>query len=81
MSLSNLEQLQPEEAYPQTCNTNDGTGKEEDYQEEEYDVIDREHFRGYDKKPVDGVEDVDVAEDVPAVALADRVLRFVDAGK
>lgn len=81
MALSDGEYLEPQEADSHGGDADDGAGEEEEDKEEEEDVVDWEDGGGFDEDPVYGVEDLDVAEDVAAVGLADGVFGFIDAGE
>ena len=79
-ALLDLEKPDPEEADADGSNAGDGAAEEEEDQEGHENVIDGKSLGGLDEDPVDGLEDVDVSEDVAAVGLADRVGGLVDGG-
>lgn len=81
MTLSDLKNLDPEEANTDGRNANNGAGKEEQYNQQEDDIIDWKDLCRLDEDPVHRVEDLNVTEDVAASALADRILCLVDKGQ
>lgn len=79
VALADAEDGQPEEADPHGGEADDAGGKEEEDEQGEEEVVYREDFGGFDKDEVDGLEDLDVGEDVAAMAATDGVAGFVDA--
>ncbi len=71
MAFSNLKESKPKEPYPYSSYADNRAGEEEKNQEEENDVVNRKDLGGHDKYPINGVKDVDVAQDVSAMAFAD----------
>jgi hypothetical protein len=61
VTLSDLENPDPQESDANCCNPNDGAAEEEKYKEYKQDIVDRKDFRGLHEDPVDGVEDVDIS--------------------
>ena len=81
MPFPDLEYFEPKKANADGSDADDGAGeKVEDY-EEENDIVDWEDFGRFDEDPVHGIENVDMAQDVSAMTLADRILRLVDKGQ
>lgn len=78
MPFSDLKDLEPEESDTDCSDSNHRAGEEVKHHEEEDDIVNREDLGRHDEDPVHGVEDIDVAKDVTAASLADRVLGFVD---
>lgn len=63
----NFEERDPEETDADCSDADDGGGEEEEGEEEEEYVVYGEDFGGDDEDVVDGLEDVDVAEDAVGV--------------
>ena len=80
MALADLEERYPEEADSYRRDAEDAPAEEEECQEKEDDVVDGEDFAREREQPIDGIEDLSLAEQVAAAFAADGVLDFVDAG-
>ncbi|CRK18528.1 hypothetical protein BN1708_012373 [Verticillium longisporum] len=78
-ALADLEDADPEEADADGGDAGDGAAEEEQDEEGHEDVVDGEGARRLEEDPVDGLENVEVAEDVAAALLADGVLGLVNA--
>lgn len=81
VAFSNGENLEPEEANADRGNPNNRAREEEDNQKEVKDIINREDLGGFDKDPVERVQNIGIAENVTTMTLADRILDFVDGGE
>lgn len=79
-SAADLEDADPEEADADGGDAGDRAAEEEEDEKGHDDVVDREDLGGLDKDEVDGLEDVDLTQDVAAARLADGVLGLVDTG-
>lgn len=78
-ATANLEDTNPEEANTHSCDARDGAAEEEENQERHKNVVNWKYAGEFDKNPVERLKDVDAAEDVATLSLADRVLGFIDA--
>lgn len=81
VALSNGENLEPEEANANRGNPNNRAREKENDQKEVKDVVDREDLGGFDKDPVEWVENIGIAENVTAMTFAHRILDLVNGGE
>lgn len=75
-----MEDSDPEEANSYGSYTSNGAAEEKQYEQGHEDVVDGKDSGGLDEDPIQGLENVDFAEDVTAALFADRVFGLVDAG-
>lgn len=78
-AAADLEDADPEEADADGGDARDGAAKEKEDQQRHEDIVDGKDAGELDKDPVEGLEDVNVTEDVAAALLAYRVFGLVDA--
>lgn len=77
-TFADLEDANPEEANAHGSDTRDGAAKKEKHQESHEDVVNGEGLGRLDEDEVHGLKDVDLAKDVTALLLANRVLGLVN---
>lgn len=81
MALSDLEYPDPEESDANHSDSHDRAAEEKQRQQREESVVDRKYASRFQEDPIQRIEDVDLAEDVSAMLLADGILCLVDSSQ
>jgi hypothetical protein len=73
-----LEDSDPQEADSHCSNPRNRTAEEKKHKHGENSIVNGKDVGGLDKSPVNGIEKIDVSEDISTKDLADRVFCFVN---